>query len=43
VGRCGIAHVLIDVTSAPGAAVGDTVILPVRRTAASPHIPRLYL
>lgn len=42
VGRCGIAHVLLDVTAAPRAAVGDAVALPVRRTAASPHLPRVY-
>jgi alanine racemase len=42
IGRCGIAHVLIDVTGIPGARLGETVTLPVRRTAASPHIPRLY-
>jgi alanine racemase len=42
IGRCGIAHVLLDVTAAPRAAVGDVVALPVRRTAASPHLPRVY-
>jgi len=42
IGRCGIAHVLVDVTGAPRAAIGDAVVVPVRRTAASPHIPRLY-
>jgi len=42
VGRCGISHVLLDVTAAPRAAKGDVVVLPVRRTAASPHLPRLY-
>ena len=42
-GRCGIAHVLVDVTDAPRAAKkGDVVALPVRRTAASPHLPRVY-
>jgi alanine racemase len=42
IGRCGISHVLVDVTAAPRAAVGDVVALPVRRTAASPHLPRIY-
>jgi alanine racemase len=42
IGRCGISHVLVDVTAAPLAAVGDVVALPVRRTAASPHLPRVY-
>ena len=42
IGRCGISHVLVDVTAAPRAAVGDVVALPVRRTAASPHLPRVY-
>lgn len=43
VGRCGIAHVLVDVTDAPGAKIGDAVTLPIRRTAASSHIPRRYV
>ena len=43
IGRCGISHVLVDVTDAPGAKVGDAVALPVRRTAASSHIPRRYV
>lgn len=42
VGRCGIAHVLVDVSSAPRAKVGDVVTLPIRRTAASPRLPRVY-
>lgn len=42
IGRCGISHVLVDVTDARGAKVGDAVTLPVRRTAASPHLPRVY-
>ncbi len=42
VGRCGISHVLVDVTDVAGVRVGDAVQLPVRRTAASPHIPRRY-
>jgi len=43
VGRCGIAHVLVDVSRVEGARVGDAVALPIRRTAASPRIPRVYL
>ena len=42
IGRCGIAHVLLDVSSVPTVAVGDPVLLPVRRTAASARIPRVY-
>ncbi len=42
VGRCGIAHVLVDATDAPDAKVGDAVALPVRRTAAH-RVPRVYL
>lgn len=41
VGRCGISHVLVDATDAGDAEVGDTVTLPVRRTAAR-HLPRVY-
>jgi len=43
IGRCGISHVLLDVTTATSAAVGDVVALPVRRTAASPLLPRVYV
>jgi alanine racemase len=43
IGRCAISHALLDVSRVPGAAVGDAVALPVRRTAASLRIPRLYL
>ncbi len=42
VGRCGIAHVLVDATDAADAQPGDVVSLPVRRTAAR-HLPRVYL
>ncbi len=42
IGRCGIAHVLVDVTDAPKAALGEAVALPVRRTAASLNLPRVY-
>jgi alanine racemase len=42
IGRCGIAHVLVDATDAPDAKAGDVVTLPVRRTAAR-HLTRVYL
>jgi alanine racemase len=42
VGRCGISHVLVDVSAVPGARIGDPVELPIRRTAANPRIPRVY-
>lgn len=42
VGRCAISHVLMDISRIPRARIGDVVCLPVRRTAASPRIPRLY-
>ncbi len=42
VGRCGIAHVLVDVTDCRDARLGDAVALPVRRTAASAQLPRYY-
>lgn len=41
-GRCGISHTLLDVTRIPSVKAGETVLLPVRRTAASPRIPRIY-
>lgn len=41
-GPCGISHVLVDVTAAPGARIGDPVAVPMRRTAANPRIPRVY-
>ena len=43
VGRCGIAHVLVDVTDVPDAKSGEAVALPVRRTAASALVPKIYL
>ncbi|MHB2025295.1 MAG: alanine racemase [Elusimicrobiota bacterium] len=43
VGRCGMAHVLVDVTGTGNVRVGDEIVLPVRRTAASSRIPRIYL
>jgi alanine racemase len=42
VGRCGIAHVLVDVSAVPNARLGEVVALPVRRTAANLRIPRIY-
>ncbi|MBI5242342.1 MAG: alanine racemase [Elusimicrobia bacterium] len=42
VGRCGISHVLVDITRIESARVGDPVSLPIRRTAASSRIPRIY-
>jgi len=43
VGRCGIAHVLVDVSAAKNVRVGDAVELPVRRTSASARLPRVYV
>ncbi|MFA6435199.1 MAG: alanine racemase [Elusimicrobiales bacterium] len=42
VGRSAIAHTLLDVTGIPGVKIGTPVLLPVRRTAASARIPRIY-
>jgi alanine racemase len=42
IGRTGIAHVLVDVSAAGNAKVGDIVHLHVRRTAASARLPRIY-
>ena len=42
VGRCGISHVMVDVTGVPGARVGEAVALPIRRTAAGRNLPRHY-
>ena len=42
VGRCGISHVLVDLSGVPDTKVGDVVTLPIRRTAANPRIPRTY-
>ncbi|MBI4376885.1 MAG: alanine racemase [Elusimicrobia bacterium] len=43
IGGCGIAHILLDVTNVPQARAGTVVALPIRRTAASSHLPRLYV
>ncbi|MBI4051691.1 MAG: alanine racemase [Elusimicrobia bacterium] len=42
IGRCGISHVLIDLSQVPSAKIGDAVSLPIRRTAANTKIPRIY-
>ena len=42
IGRSAIAHTLLDITGIPGVRVGTRVLLPVRRTAASARIPRIY-
>ena len=42
IGRCGIAHVLVDVSAVPNARLGEVVSLPIRRTAASARLPRVY-
>lgn len=42
VGRPGIGHTLLDATGVSGLNVGDVVELPIRRTAASLRIPRIY-
>jgi alanine racemase len=42
IGRCGIVHVLLDVSRVSGVNIGDTVRLPLRRTAANSHLPRIY-
>ena len=42
IGRCGISHILIDVSGVPGPKIGDVVTLPIRRTAASSRLPRVY-
>ncbi len=43
IGRCGISHVLVDVTDVPDPRIGEAVTLPIRRTAASSQLPRVYL
>lgn len=43
VGAAAISHVLVDVSRVPSAKVGDAIALPIRRTAASQRIPRIYL
>ena len=43
VGRAAIAHTLLDITGITGVKTGTPVLLPIRRTAASARIPRIYL
>lgn len=42
IGRCGISHTLLDISAIPSARLGDAVALPVRRTAASLRLKRVY-
>ncbi|MBU2572621.1 MAG: alanine racemase [Elusimicrobia bacterium] len=42
VGKAAIAHTLLDITAVPGVRIGTPVLLPIRRTAASARIPRIY-
>lgn len=42
VGRVGLGHALLDVSQTPKIKAGDSVELPVRRTAAPAEIPRIY-
>ena len=43
IGQVGLGHAILDITGAPEIKIGDTVELPVRRTAASLDVPRIYL
>ncbi|MBD3292363.1 MAG: alanine racemase [Armatimonadia bacterium] len=42
IGRIAMDHCTVDVTDLPEVAPGDDVVLPVRRTAVSPEVPRVY-
>jgi alanine racemase len=42
VGRCGIAHCLVDVTDVSRPRLGEAVRLPIRRTAANAQLKRVY-
>ncbi len=42
IGRIAMDHCTADVTDLPEVAPGDEVVLPVRRTAVNPEIPRIY-
>jgi alanine racemase len=42
IGKSGICHTLLDISSIPNVKIGDKVLLPVRRTGASLRIPRIY-
>jgi len=43
IGRSAIAHTLLDITGIPGVEIGTPALLPIRRTAASARIPRIYI
>lgn len=43
VGRIAMDHCVVDVTDLPEAALGDDVVLPVRRTSVNPEIPRVFV
>jgi len=43
VGRIGMQTCTLDVTGVPGVAVGDEVVLPMRRVSAGAHLPRVYV
>ncbi|MFP4248098.1 MAG: alanine racemase [Armatimonadota bacterium] len=42
IGRIAMDHCTVDVTDLPEVELGDDVVLPVRRTAVSPDVPRVY-
>ncbi len=42
IGRIAMDHCSVDVTDLPEAELGDDVVLPVRRTAVNPDVPRVY-
>ncbi|MEA3403607.1 MAG: alanine racemase [Armatimonadota bacterium] len=42
IGRIAMDHCTVDVTDLPEVELGDEVVLPVRRTAVNPNIPRIY-
>jgi alanine racemase len=42
IGRIAMDHCTVDVTDLPEVELGDDVVLPARRTALSPDIPRVY-
>ncbi|MGC9318010.1 MAG: alanine racemase [Armatimonadota bacterium] len=42
IGRIAMDHCTVDVTDLPEVELGDEVLLPVRRTAVNPGVPRIY-
>ena len=42
IGRVAMDHCTVDLTDLPQVSLGDEVVLPARRTAVSPDIPRVY-